>query len=176
MLRICLQDPAELGDQGTSGSLRIYNQQDGGPGSQGHIIAGRLQLQSSQPIINSHDSLQYRMTVSAACKDLCSPFRAAEKGIQIPSPDSQDPVMEHGIDIIRTAFEGRNICSPLPEQLKKPAGNQSFSASACRRCDHYPVDPTLFPHFLLPEQSLSLLWYSLSSLHDRLPGALPHRS
>lgn len=78
-----------------------------------------------------------------------------EIAVLISAFGTDDSAMEHGIDVIRAAFECAHLQSPVNQRLQHSAGNSGFAAAAVGSGEKYSGNRCFqYPHFLLPRNRL----------------------
>ena len=84
------------------------------------MIGGAFLTDAAQPVIQSHDAFHDHKFAFPALlqKQLTGALFSGKKGIQIPGRNPKHLSVEHGIDIIRTAFAGRDILSVFFKNLQ----------------------------------------------------------
>ena len=61
-----------------------------------------------------------------------------EVGVQVLRSGADNAGVEHGVDVVRTAFERGDTQSAVDQGLQEAAGDQSLPAAAGGRGDHEP--------------------------------------
>ena len=98
----------------------IHHQYDGGLRHLCQMIGGAFLSYSAQPVIESHNTFHDHKLVFPAIsqKQASRAVLSGEKSVQISGRNPQHLSVEHGIDIIRAAFTGRDILSVFLKNLQ----------------------------------------------------------
>ena len=94
---------------------------------------------AANPVIKAHGPLHQGQPGSLAGQARPDPGLSLEKQVQIPAGQVHDPAVEHGVDVIRAAFEAFNCYAPPLERTQQAAGHNRLSASAVHGGEHQPL-------------------------------------
>ena len=95
-------------------------------------IIGACVTAHSDAVIITHDSLDHGQTAPRRVlrKQSTCRVRPQEKQIQVPGFCPNDLTMEHGIDVVRSAFKGNWPHSAVYQRLENSAGHRGLTSSA----------------------------------------------
>ena len=130
------QQPLYLGCQGQAGTLGPQNQHHRQVQSIRQVPGTGLRRRAPEAVIKAHDPLHHGGAVSLGIPgiELFHLLRLRQKQIQIVAVHLQHGTVEHGVNVIRAAFESTGIQTPAPEGFQHGAGQGSFSTAGGRRC------------------------------------------
>ena len=91
-----------------------------------------LHAEDAVAVVESHDSLDDRYVVLGCCpcEEIPKCIGPYEVGIQILGPGPYDPAVEHGVDVIGSALERRDLQTAVYQCLKDTACYERLPASA----------------------------------------------
>ena len=131
-LRTEIQKALEDRQKREGGSSRPQHQHHGGGGEGGDIVGAGLRRVHAQAVVIAHDPFDHvHVPVRSVFRQEGIQGAAVEKeGVQVGSPGADDPAVEHGVDIVRPAFEGPDPEPPVRQSLEHGAGDGGLPAAA----------------------------------------------
>ena len=133
------EHPLHLSRQCQTGAVGVQHQQHRELQQAGHIPGTGLIAAEGHTVVKAHHALAHR-GIAARCVAAVKPAHplfSGEKYIQVTAGHLQHRAVEHRVDIIRPALEGRRGQAPVFQRLQQAAGDRSFAAAGSRGGDHH---------------------------------------
>ena len=139
-VRAEIQKALERGKQGEGSPPRPQDEDHRGPGGGAHVVGAGFGGVHPQAVVVAHDPFHDAdiPALSVLGQERVQGVRIEEKGIQVRAVGPNDPAVEHGVDVVRPAFEGPGIQAPVRKGLEQGAGDGGLPAAAVRSRQSQP--------------------------------------
>ena len=129
-----------VGSKRDTHSLAVHDQNNRRIRNSRQIISTCQSSGSCHSIVKSHNAFHHcYFTISTVfCKKVSGNLLSCKKSVQISGFCTNYLGMEHGINIIRSAFKGDCLYPSVYQYLQQTTGEKCFSASAGSCCKQDP--------------------------------------
>ncbi len=157
-VRLEIQESLDHRQDGQRRALRRDHQNSGSLRRPGGLPAAGKGAVQTGPIVVAHDPFDdgHVPVPAVSRQQIPQGVLPEEEQIQIAALRPDDPAVEHGVDIVRAAFEGPHPQTPVHQSLKDRAGNGGLPAPAAdagqqdtRRSLFHEIAPCSFFRSLL---------------------------
>ena len=135
-VRVKAQKPLYACKNGQGRTFGIDYQHHRGTGGFCHLIGTGRSGGQAHAVVEAHNALNNADVTAFAVsrQQVIHGIFPEEKQIQIGAFCADDPAVEHGVDIIRPAFESAYLQFPVNQRLQNSAGHCGLAASAASAC------------------------------------------
>ena len=134
-----LQKALDRGKNRERRASGIYDENDGTFCLLGKLEGARARARKPEPVVVAHHALDDGKLAAAAVfrEQVAQHVVVKEKGIEIRAFRADDPAVEHGVNVVRTAFCG-DAASPVHKHLQNGACGGRFAAATVGSGENEP--------------------------------------